>query len=194
MAETGIAVPLYQFDRCKPLPTHPAGTARETRNGDDPDEHRRPPLADDRAQGADGARRVPGRAAGGRGGRRDRRLRRVPHRPRLLLRRRAHQSARCRSRSATRSAAASSPPAHGAEGWIGKSVIVPAVLPCGECDLCKRGLSTICRTQKMPGNDIQGGFATAHRRPRPRPVRSRSGDAWNARASRSPKSRSSPTH
>lgn len=48
----------------------------------------------------------------------------------------------------------------GAEGWIGKSVIVPAVLPCGECDLCKRGFSTICRTQKMPGNDIQGGFAT----------------------------------
>ncbi len=48
----------------------------------------------------------------------------------------------------------------GAEGWIGKSVIVPAVLPCGECDLCKRGLATICRTQKMPGNDIQGGFAT----------------------------------
>ena len=48
----------------------------------------------------------------------------------------------------------------GAEGWIGKSVIVPAVLPCGECDLCRRGFSTICRTQKMPGNDIQGGFAT----------------------------------
>ena len=48
----------------------------------------------------------------------------------------------------------------GAEGWIGKSVIVPAVLPCGECDLCQRGLSTICRAQKMPGNDIQGGFAS----------------------------------
>ncbi|MBC5768112.1 6-hydroxycyclohex-1-ene-1-carbonyl-CoA dehydrogenase [Ramlibacter albus] len=48
----------------------------------------------------------------------------------------------------------------GAEAWIGKSVIVPAVLPCGECDLCKRGLSTICRAQKMPGNDIQGGFAS----------------------------------
>lgn len=48
----------------------------------------------------------------------------------------------------------------GAEGWIGKSVIVPAVLPCGECDLCRRGLGTICRKQKMPGNDIQGGFAT----------------------------------
>ena len=48
----------------------------------------------------------------------------------------------------------------GAEDWIGKAVIVPAVLPCGECDLCKRGLSAICPTQKMPGNDIQGGFAT----------------------------------
>ena len=48
----------------------------------------------------------------------------------------------------------------GAEQWLGKSVIVPAVLPCGECDLCKRGLSTICRAQKMPGNDIQGGFAS----------------------------------
>ena len=48
----------------------------------------------------------------------------------------------------------------GAESWLGKAVIVPAVLPCGECDLCKRGLSTICRKQKMPGNDIQGGFAS----------------------------------
>jgi 6-hydroxycyclohex-1-ene-1-carbonyl-CoA dehydrogenase len=48
----------------------------------------------------------------------------------------------------------------GAESWIGKAVIVPAVLSCGECDLCRRGLATICRGQKMPGNDIQGGFAT----------------------------------
>jgi len=48
----------------------------------------------------------------------------------------------------------------GAEGWIGKAVIVPAVLPCGECDLCQRGLQPICRAQKMPGNDIQGGFAS----------------------------------
>jgi 6-hydroxycyclohex-1-ene-1-carbonyl-CoA dehydrogenase len=37
---------------------------------------------------------------------------------------------------------------------------VPAVLPCGECDLCQRGLATICRSQKMPGNDIQGGFGS----------------------------------
>lgn len=48
----------------------------------------------------------------------------------------------------------------GAESWLGKSVIVPAVLPCGDCDLCRRGRSTICRAQKMPGNDIQGGFAS----------------------------------
>ena len=48
----------------------------------------------------------------------------------------------------------------GAAAWVGKPVIVPAVLPCGECDLCRRGLSTICRAQKMPGNDIQGGFAS----------------------------------
>jgi 6-hydroxycyclohex-1-ene-1-carbonyl-CoA dehydrogenase len=48
----------------------------------------------------------------------------------------------------------------GAQAWAGKAVIVPAVLPCGECDVCRRGLATICPTQKMPGNDIQGGFAT----------------------------------
>jgi 6-hydroxycyclohex-1-ene-1-carbonyl-CoA dehydrogenase len=48
----------------------------------------------------------------------------------------------------------------GAADWIGRAVIVPAVLPCGECDLCRRGLATICRAQKMPGNDIQGGFAS----------------------------------
>ncbi|MDF1717755.1 MAG: 6-hydroxycyclohex-1-ene-1-carbonyl-CoA dehydrogenase [Antarcticimicrobium sp.] len=44
--------------------------------------------------------------------------------------------------------------------WIGKPVIIPAVIPCGECDACQRGKGTICRAQKMPGNDIQGGFAT----------------------------------
>ncbi len=48
----------------------------------------------------------------------------------------------------------------GAESWLGRAVIVPAVLPCGECELCRRGRATICRAQKMPGNDIQGGFAS----------------------------------
>ena len=48
----------------------------------------------------------------------------------------------------------------GAGDWVGRAVIVPAVLPCGDCDLCRRGLAPICRGQKMPGNDIQGGFAS----------------------------------
>src|SRR5512139_1799830 len=48
----------------------------------------------------------------------------------------------------------------GAEAWLGRAVIVPAVMPCGECDACRRGKSTICPSQKMPGNDIRGGFAT----------------------------------
>jgi 6-hydroxycyclohex-1-ene-1-carbonyl-CoA dehydrogenase len=43
---------------------------------------------------------------------------------------------------------------------IGKAVIIPAVLPCGECDLCMKGRGTICRQQKMPGNHIDGGFAS----------------------------------
>ncbi len=48
----------------------------------------------------------------------------------------------------------------GAERWVGQAVLVPAVMPCGECDACRRGKGTICPTQKMPGNDIHGGFAT----------------------------------
>ena len=48
----------------------------------------------------------------------------------------------------------------GADAWLGRAVIIPSVIPCGECDLCRRGLANVCRGQKMPGNDIQGGFAT----------------------------------
>jgi len=44
--------------------------------------------------------------------------------------------------------------------WVGSAVIIPAVLPCGECDLCNRGKGTICRRQQMPGNHIDGGFAS----------------------------------
>jgi 6-hydroxycyclohex-1-ene-1-carbonyl-CoA dehydrogenase len=42
---------------------------------------------------------------------------------------------------------------------LGKEVIVPAVIPCGNCDLCAAGRGNICRAQLMPGNDIDGGFA-----------------------------------
>lgn len=44
--------------------------------------------------------------------------------------------------------------------WVGRAVIVPAVMPCGTCELCTSGHGTICRAQVMPGNDIQGGFAS----------------------------------
>lgn len=44
--------------------------------------------------------------------------------------------------------------------WLGKSIIVPAVIPCGDCPACRAGRATICRKQFMPGNDGDGGFAT----------------------------------
>lgn len=44
--------------------------------------------------------------------------------------------------------------------WLGRSVIVPAVIPCGVCPACQAGRATICRQQFMPGNDGNGGFAT----------------------------------
>lgn len=53
----------------------------------------------------------------------------------------------------------------GAESWKDKAVIIPAVMPCGTCDVCRRGLGNICAVQQMPGNDIQGGFATHIRVP-----------------------------
>ncbi|MFH2008032.1 MAG: 6-hydroxycyclohex-1-ene-1-carbonyl-CoA dehydrogenase [bacterium] len=45
-------------------------------------------------------------------------------------------------------------------GLVGKPVLIPAVLPCGDCELCKTGNRTICRGQIMPGNDRHGGFAS----------------------------------
>ena len=48
----------------------------------------------------------------------------------------------------------------GAQDWLGKSVLVLSVIPCGTCDHCRRGLVRIGRRQRMPGNDIQGGFAS----------------------------------
>jgi 6-hydroxycyclohex-1-ene-1-carbonyl-CoA dehydrogenase len=45
-------------------------------------------------------------------------------------------------------------------GLVGAAVVVPAVLPCGECELCRAGRSNVCRSQKMPGNDLHGGFAS----------------------------------
>jgi 6-hydroxycyclohex-1-ene-1-carbonyl-CoA dehydrogenase len=48
----------------------------------------------------------------------------------------------------------------GAESWVGKAVVVPAVIPCGKCDACRAGHGSICPQQIFPGNDVHGGFAT----------------------------------
>ncbi|MBI5169236.1 MAG: 6-hydroxycyclohex-1-ene-1-carbonyl-CoA dehydrogenase [Candidatus Eisenbacteria bacterium] len=47
----------------------------------------------------------------------------------------------------------------GAAEWLGREVIVPAVISCGACDLCREGRGNACRAQLMPGNDMDGGFA-----------------------------------
>lgn len=46
------------------------------------------------------------------------------------------------------------------ESLVGSTVLVPAVLPCGECDFCRAGRGNACPNQKMPGNDIDGAFST----------------------------------
>lgn len=50
----------------------------------------------------------------------------------------------------------------GDEAWIGKEVIIPAVMPCRQCILCKTGRGNRCLAQKMPGNSIglYGGFSS----------------------------------
>jgi 6-hydroxycyclohex-1-ene-1-carbonyl-CoA dehydrogenase len=48
----------------------------------------------------------------------------------------------------------------GAEEWIGRAVVVPAVMPCGECDACTAGRGQICPQQIFPGSDVHGGFGT----------------------------------
>ena len=48
----------------------------------------------------------------------------------------------------------------GAESWRGRSVIVPAVIPCGDCPACRDGRGSICPRQVFPGNDVHGGFAS----------------------------------
>ena len=45
-------------------------------------------------------------------------------------------------------------------GLSGRSVVVPAVIPCGRCELCHRGRGSICREQLFPGSDVDGGFAS----------------------------------
>ena len=50
---------------------------------------------------------------------------------------------------------ASEPQSH----LIGRDVIVPAVIPCDHCELCRGGHDNACLNQIMPGNHTDGGFA-----------------------------------
>ncbi len=45
--------------------------------------------------------------------------------------------------------------------WVGKEVIVPAVMPDNNCPICAAGRNNRCLAQKMPGNSmgIYGGFS-----------------------------------
>src|SRR5436190_13276675 len=50
----------------------------------------------------------------------------------------------------------------GDPSWLGKEVIVPTIIPCRECELCRAGRPNRCLHQKMPGNSygVYGGFAS----------------------------------
>lgn len=45
---------------------------------------------------------------------------------------------------------------------LGREVIIPAVIPCGDCEICRAGRGNRCLAQKMPGNSmgIYGGFSS----------------------------------
>jgi 6-hydroxycyclohex-1-ene-1-carbonyl-CoA dehydrogenase len=50
----------------------------------------------------------------------------------------------------------------GEKDWLGKEVIIPAVMPCNDCPICAAGRGNRCLAQKMPGNSfgIYGGFSS----------------------------------
>jgi 6-hydroxycyclohex-1-ene-1-carbonyl-CoA dehydrogenase len=50
----------------------------------------------------------------------------------------------------------------GEESWLGREVIVPAVMPCNDCPICAAGRGNRCLAQKMPGNSLgtYGGFSS----------------------------------
>ena len=50
----------------------------------------------------------------------------------------------------------------GDEKYHGKEVIIPAVMPCGNCPICRKGRGNRCLSQKMLGNSvgIYGGFSS----------------------------------
>jgi 6-hydroxycyclohex-1-ene-1-carbonyl-CoA dehydrogenase len=53
----------------------------------------------------------------------------------------------------------------GASEWVGRDVVVPAVMPCDTCEVCLAGRGTVCPRQIFPGCDVHGGFGTHVRVP-----------------------------
>ena len=45
---------------------------------------------------------------------------------------------------------------------IGQEVIIPAVLPCNTCEICKSGRGNRCLNQKMPGNSMGSTIVVTH--------------------------------
>jgi alcohol dehydrogenase, propanol-preferring len=41
----------------------------------------------------------------------------------------------------------------------GDRVLLPAVLPCGDCTLCRTGRENVCERSVMLGNNVDGGYA-----------------------------------
>jgi len=52
-----------------------------------------------------------------------------------------------------------------ADAWLGRPVIVPAVIACGACAACRAGRPEVCPGQVFPGSDVHGGFASHVRVP-----------------------------
>ena len=42
---------------------------------------------------------------------------------------------------------------------VGERVLLPAVLPCGACENCRRGRENICDSLRMFGNNVPGAYA-----------------------------------
>lgn len=48
----------------------------------------------------------------------------------------------------------------GAAGFpLGDRILIPAVLSCGSCEMCRLGRENICESMRMLGNHMDGGFA-----------------------------------
>ncbi|MFH0728544.1 MAG: alcohol dehydrogenase catalytic domain-containing protein [Pseudomonadota bacterium] len=50
----------------------------------------------------------------------------------------------------------------GEASWIGREVIIPAILPCRKCEACLTGKTDRCHSPIMPGNSLgmHGGFSS----------------------------------